>query len=208
MSAAVRGGWKTPPFSVRLGNLIQGAQLANRAEAEKFAIACAKPLKAEAMKAVAKVYGPDLRPFKDKKVKARAYDEIEYAPPTATGGGFKLHIFLKPGEIWAVGEWGTYDHLIGMPKGSSGAKAKRSNSNLSAFGQLQQAAKVKKKKQTPVFIKAPGYAHPVRGPIVVRGMPPRGLIKYAFKLMRSAQGEVVSREWDRYISAQVRKEIG
>lgn len=210
MAAAVRGGWTTPPYSVRIGNLIKGAQLADRAEAERFAIRCAKPLKAEAMKAAAKVFGTDLKPFKNKGLKARTYDEIIYAPPTATGGGFLLKIYLRPGEAWAIGEWGTYDHLVGVPRGISGrsrAGRRGATQNLSAFGEISLAAKRSNKanKRSTVYLKAPGYAHPVRGPIVVKGMPPRGAIKYAWKLMSAKREEVVRSEWDRYVANILRK---
>ena len=203
---AVRGGYTTQPLSVSIGRMINGAKLANTAEAERFALKVAKPLKAEALKAAAKVFGSDLKPFKNRNVRARVFDEIIYTKPTASQfSGFKLIIFLKPAEIWAVGEWGTYDHLVGMPKGYGAGRSM--NNGYTSFGQLNATAKrvSKKKKAKPVFLNAPGYMHPVRGPIVVKGIEGRGAIKYAFKLVRQAETEVVSTAWRNYMSDIIRK---
>lgn len=213
---AVRGGWTTPPLQVKIGNIIKGAKLENKSDAVAFAVPIAKVLKAEAVKAGVAVFGADLKPFANKGVKVRAYDEIEYEKPHAYGGGFNLHIFLKPGELWAIGEWGTYDHLIGMPKGYGSGRKTGGNSQLSAFGKLEaqrkrqrtltnRAARPYETVNGKKALKAPGYGHPVKGPIFVKGMPPRGAIKYAFKLVRQKQDEVVNDAWRYYMVKQILK---
>ena len=213
---AVRGGWTTPPLQVKIGNIIKGAKFEDKSAATAFAVPIARVLKAEAIKAGIAVFGADLKPFANKAVKVRAYDEIEYEKPTATGGGFNLYIFLKPGELWAIGQWGTYDHLIGMPKGYGSGRKTGGKAQLSAFGQLEAQRKRQRKIEKrsdrayqtvngKKALKAPGYAHPVKGPIFVKGMPPRGAIKYAFKLVREIQTEVVGDAWQKYIVKEIMK---
>jgi len=213
---AVRGGWTTPPLQVKIGNIIKGAKFEDKSAATAFAVPIARVLKAEAIKAGIAVFGADLKPFSNKAVKVRAYDEIEYEKPTATGGGFNLYIFLKPGELWAIGQWGTYDHLIGMPKGYGSGRKTGGKAQLSAFGQLEAQRKRQRKIEKrsdrayqtvngKKALKAPGYAHPVKGPIFVKGMPPRGAIKYAFKLVREIQTEVVGDAWQKYIVKEIMK---
>jgi hypothetical protein len=177
----------------------------NRQESDRFAIAIAKPLKGEALAAARVVFGNDLKPFSNRPVKARVFDEIDYGPGSADNR-FILHIFLRPAEIWGLGEYGTYDHIVGMPGGVKGRR-QQSSARLSSFGKLEQTRKRLRtnRKTTPVFLKAPGYAHPVRGPIFVKGIPGKGLIRYAFKRVREAQGTVVAAEWDRYVARAVER---
>lgn len=211
---AVRGGWSTPPLQVKIGNIIKGAQLKDKSDATAFAVPIAKVLKAEALKAGIAVFGGDLKPFSNKSVKVRVFDEVEYEKPTATGGGFNLWIYLKPGELWAIGQWGTYDHLIGMPKGYGSGRSTGGKAQLSAFGALEAQRKRQRRIQSrsdrayqttngKKALKAPGYAHPVKGPIFVKGMPPRGAIGYAFKLVRQKQTEVVSDAWTKYMTKTI-----
>lgn len=213
---AVKGGWTTPPLQVKIGNIIKGAKFEDKSAATAFAVPIARALKAEAIKAGIAVFGADLKPFSNKAVKVRAFDEIEYEKPTATGGGFNLYIFLKPGELWAIGQWGTYDHLIGMPKGYGSGRKTGGKAQLSAFGQLEaqrkRQSKLSKRSSRPYetingkkALKAPGYAHPVKGPIFVKGMPPRGAIKYAFKRVRDVQNFHVNYAWTQYITKTILK---
>lgn len=204
MSAAV-GGW-TAPISVFVARLVDDMEFRDRAEADRFAIAIARPLKKEALQAAREVFGPDLKPFRNKGLKARVWDEVEHAPPSIGGGRFILHLYLKPAEAWAVGEYGTRDHLIGMPAGS-GSRRASGPSNRTAFGELTATAKRvgRQRKIRPVFLRAPGYMHPVRGPIVVKGTPPKGLIRYAFKRVRNAQQEIVATEWRRYVTQSIER---
>jgi len=213
---AVRGGWTTPPLKIRIGNIIKGAKFEDKSAATAFAVPIAKTLKAEALKAGIAVFGSDLRPFANKGVKVRVYDEIQYEQPTATGGGFNLWIFLKPGELWAIGEWGTYDHLIGMPKGYGSGRSTGGKAQLSAFGQLEAQRKRQRRIATRAdrayqtvngkkALKAPGYAHPVKGPIFVKGIKPRGAIKYAFKLVGQKEYEVVNDAWQKYMVKEILK---
>lgn len=212
---AVRGGWTTPPLQVKIGNILKGAKFEDKSAATAFAVPIARTLKAEVLIAAIAVFGADLKPFANKGVKVRAYDEIEYEKPTATGGGFNLYIFLKPGELWAIGQWGTYDHLIGMPKGY-GSGRRTGNAQLSAFGQLEAQRKRQRKIEKrsdrayqtvngKKALKAPGYAHPVKGPIFVKGMPAHGLIKYAFKRVRDVQNKVVNDAWTQYMTKEIMK---
>ena len=213
---AVRGGWTTPPLQVKIGNIIKGAKFEDKSAATAFAVPIARVLKAEALKAGIAVFGADLKPFSNKAVKVRVFDEIEYEKPTATGGGFNLYIFLKPGELWAIGQWGTYDHLIGMPKGYGSGRRTGGKAQLSAFGQLEAQRKRQRKIEKrsdrayqtvngKKALKAPGYAHPVKGPIFVKGMPPRGAIKYAFKRVRDVQNFHVNYAWTQYITKTILK---
>lgn len=213
---AVRGGWTTPPLQVKIGNIIKGAKFEDKSAATAFAVPIARALKAEALKAGIAVFGADLKPFSNKAVKVRVFDEIEYEQPTATGGGFNLYIFLKPGELWAIGQWGTYDHLIGMPKGYGSGRKTGGKAQLSAFGQLEAQRKRQRKIEKrsdrayqtvngKKALKAPGYAHPVKGPIFVKGMPPRGAIKYAFKRVRDVQNFHVNYAWTQYITKTILK---
>lgn len=216
MGTAVRGGWSTPPFSVSIGRIIKGAKFEDKSEATAFAVPIARVLKAEALKAAIAVFGADLKPFSNKAAKVRVYDEIEYEKPHAYGGGFKLHLFLKPGELWAIGEWGTYDHLIGMPKGYGSGRSTGGKAQLSAFGQIEAQRKRQRRIQTRAdrayktvngkkALKAPGYAHPVKGPIFVKGIKPRGAIKYAFKLVHAIEEETVNNAWQAYMTKQILK---
>ena len=213
---AVRGGWTTPPLKVRIGNMIKGAKFEDKSAATEFAIPIAKALKGQALKAGYAVFGSDLKPFANKGVKVRVYDEIQYEQPTATGGGFNIWIFLKPGELWAIGEWGTYDHLIGMPKGYGSGRSTGGKAQLSAFGQLEAQRKRQRRIATRAdrayqtvngkkALKAPGYAHPVKGPIFVKGIKPRGAIKYAFKLVHDAEQFHVNYAWTQYMKKTILK---
>jgi hypothetical protein len=203
-------GWDNTRISVFASRLVKELSFENRAESDRFAIAIAKPLKAEALKAAKYAFGEDLKPFKNRAVKARVFDVIEYDPRGGTGVGnrFILNIFLRPAEIWAVGEWGTSDHLVGLPRGYPAGR--RTSSDRTPFGQLvQTASRVKRqdkaKKDKPVFLKAEGYKHPVRGPIVVRGVEAKGTIRYAFKLVNEAKAEIVYREWVKFVSKAVER---
>lgn len=201
------GEWDGVPISIFASRLVKELSFENRDEANRFSIAIAKPLKAEALTAARIVLGNDLKPFKNKGLKARVWDEIEFGPDGSNR--FILNINLVPTEAWAVGEYGTADHLIGLPRGYP--KGRSSSGNRNAFGQLVNTAKrvqrqeTAKKKDRPVFLKAPGYAHPVRGPIVVRGVPGRGLIRYAFKRVRSIQDRVVYGEWVKFVGKAVER---
>lgn len=203
-------GWDNTRLSVFASRLVKELSFENREQSDRFAIAIARPLKAEALKAAKYAFGDDLKPFKNKGVKARAYDVIEYDPRggASVGNRFILNIYLRPAEIWAIGEWGTADHLVGLPRNYPSGR--RTSSNRTPFGQLvQTAARVKKqdkaKKDKPVFLKAEGYKHPVRGPIVVRGVEAKGTIRYAFKLVNEAKGEIVYREWVKFLGKAVER---
>ena len=193
------------PVSIFAARLVQEMSFENRADADRFAISIARPLKAEALIAARYAFGNDLKPFSNRNVRARVFDEIDYGPGTSSHR-FILHILLKPSEIWGVGEYGTYDHIIGVPGGIKGRR-KQDTTGLSAFGQLEANRKrlKTKTKVRPVFIKAPGYAHPVRGPIFVKGIPGKGAIKYAFMRVRRVQQQVVSDQWDNFVAGAVRR---
>jgi len=201
------GEWDGVPVSIFASRLVKELSFENRDEANRFSIAIAKPLKAEALTAARIVLGADLKPFKNKGLRARVWDEIEFGPDGSNR--FILNINLVPTEAWAVGEYGTADHLIGLPRNYPRGRA--SSGNRNSFGQLVNTAKrvkrqeTAKKKERPVFLKAPGYMHPVRGPIVVRGVPGRGLIRYAFKRVRSIQDRVVYGEWVKFVGKAVER---
>lgn len=202
------GQWDGVPVSIFASRLVKELSFQNRDEATRFAIGCAKPLKAEALQAARIVLGEDLKPFRNKGLRARVWDDIEFSPGSESR--FILHIVLAPYEAWAVGEYGTADHLIGLPRSYPRGRS-TGGSDRTAFGQLvNTAARVKRnqtarKKERPVYLRAPGYPHPVRGPIVVRGIPGRGLIRYAFKRVRTAQNKVVSYEWVKFVGKAVER---
>lgn len=195
------GDWGGTRVSIFASRLVKELSFENRSEAERFAISIVRPLKIEALQAAREIFGSDLKPFKNKGLKARVFDEIEFGPDGSNR--FILNIYLKPAEAWAIGEYGTRDHLIGLPRGYPTGRT--SSGNRNAFGQLVNTAQrikrteAQKKKDRPVILKAPGYAHPVRGPIVVKGIAGRGAIRYAFKRVREKQTEVVAREWVKYV---------
>lgn len=202
------GEWDGIPVSIFASRLVKELSFENRDEATRFAYGCAKPLKAEALQAARIVLGEDLKPFKNKGLKARVWDDVEFSPGSQSR--FILHINLVPYEAWAIGEYGTADHLIGLPRSYPRGRSSGGN-NRNQFGQLVNTAKrikrneTARKKERPVYLHAPGYPHPVRGPIVVRGVPGRGLIRYAFKRVRTMQNQVVSNEWVKFVGKAVER---
>lgn len=183
MAAAVRGGWTGTLVSTRVGAMLTAARFEDKTRAEKFGHDVAKPLKAELAAATVRKFGADRRPFKNKTVKANYGYEIETTP-------FAVVFELRPGPIWAFGEYGAAPHLIGAPRGArSGARIAR-----------EQRRKDYKTSGGKRAIKAPGYAHPVQGPIYHPGTKYWGAIAYAFKVVRDAQGDATATAWRTYMA--------
>lgn len=182
MAAATSGGWTGTLVSTRVGAMLHAARFEDKPRAEKFGHDVAKPLKAQLASATAKKFGADRRPFKNKSVKAGFGYEIETTP-------FAVVFELRPGPIWAFGEYGAKPHLIGAPKGA------RSGSQI-ARKQKRTGYKTSGGKKA---IKAPGYAHPVQGPIYHPGTGYWGAIAYAFKVVRDAQEDATATAWRTYM---------
>ena len=90
-------------------------------------------LKKETAKAAKAAFGSDLKPWKNKTVKAGfGYDRVELRE------GLRIVIKLRPQGVWAFGEHGAKPHRIGGAKG-------------------------KGKRRTVKFVKGADYAHPARG---------------------------------------------
>lgn len=161
--------------------MLDAAKFKNTANAEKFGHEVARPLKSALAVATTRKFGQDRKPFKNKTVKAGYGYEIETTP-------FAVVFELRPGPIWAFGEYGAAPHLIGAPKGAkSGAQiAKKKNKTYKTSGGKKA-------------IHGKGYAHPVQGPIYHPGTRYWGAIAYAFKVVRDEQTTAVSNAWTDYI---------
>lgn len=125
------------------------------------------PLKRCGQDAARAAFGSDLKAFAKKGPRAAVGYDVEQDP-----GRVRMVIKLRPPGIWAFGEHGAAGHLIG-----GGRNFRRSSSS--------------RRPTRGQYVKAAGYPHPVRGPIAHPGTTGKGAIRYAFKLVRTAQRDAV-----------------
>ena len=136
------------PVTARIDQYATALRLTG-ASAQTFERKVGPVLKKEVQIAAVAAFGADLKPWKNKNVRAGfGYDSEQ------TGHGLRMEWKLRPVGVWVFGERGAGPHLIG-------AKGR--------------------------FVKGPGYAHPVRGPVKHPGSTGKGAIKYAFKRVRTHQ---------------------
>jgi hypothetical protein len=119
-------------------------------------------LKKEVQIAAVAAFGADLKPFKNKGVKAGFGYDTE-----PVGNGVRIVLKLRPQGVWAFGEHGAAPHLIGGGRRKKGGSFKGG------------------------YVKAATAAHPVRGPVLHPGTDGKRAIKYAFKRVRQAQHDAV-----------------
>lgn len=139
------------------------------ADAAAFARVAAPQLKDEIMTAARAAFGPDLKPWTGKNVKAGTGYDVD-----STGRGVRVTFKLRPGGVWVYGEQGAGPHLIG------GGRQYRRGTTRPRGG------------RTVRYVIGDGYAHPVAAPVLHPGHKGRRAIKYAFKLFRNRQRDAAA----------------
>ena len=99
------------PLTARIHEYATALALTGRS-AQTFQSAAGPILEKEAKAAAVAAFGSDLRPFKNRNVRADvAYDG------ESTGHGRRLDVGLRPAGVWVFGEEGAAPHLIGGGRG-------------------------------------------------------------------------------------------
>lgn len=156
-------------------------------DAAAMSRAAGRPLKAAAMPAAVAAFGPTLQPFRTgrraRTVRARIFDTYD-----TSSGRLRLLLELKPAGVWIFGEVGADRHVIGgqrtrvagpMLPGSRPGRRFRTSGGRQALGMGAVKGRHGVK------------PHPVRMPVVHPGTRGRGTIRYAHKLVRARQTELV-----------------
>jgi len=149
------------PVTARIDQYATALRLTG-ASAQTFERKVGPVLKKEVQIAAVAAFGADLKPWKNKNVKAGFGYDREPSPR-----GLKIVVKLRPQGVWAFGEHGAAPHLIGGGRRKKGGSFKGG------------------------YVKAAGAAHPVRGPVLHPGTAGVGAIRYAFKLVRTVQRAAV-----------------
>lgn len=146
-------------------------------DAERFSRTVGPVLKREVAIAARAAFGSDLRPFARKGARAGFGYDLESAPR-----GVRLVFKLRPAGVWAFGESGAGEHLVGGGRNFRRGASYRSSNR----------ARAKNAGRNVRYVKGAGYAHPVQGPVLHPGTKGKGAIRYAFKRVRQAQRDAVA----------------
>jgi hypothetical protein len=169
----------------RQAHTMRDAARLTGSDAVQMSRAAGRPLKAAALPAAVAAFGPTLQPFRTgrgaRKVRARIYDTF------TTGDRFTVVLELKPGGVWVFGEVGARPHVIG------GRRRRVAGPVLPGTGPRFRTSGGR---PALGMGSAPGGArgarpHPVKFAVVHPGTTGRGTIRYAHKLVRRVQNQVI-----------------